>query len=105
MEKDCIRRTGLSFPCRRSLHVSRSLSTLQAMVLGGFVLMGLALGIVGLFTVGSRHWPWNEPFVVRTSFAKVAGVDTGTRVRVQGVDAGEVESVEFPEPPGGDVQL
>jgi len=85
--------------------LSRSLSTLQAIVLGGAVLTGLALGIVGLFAVGSRHWPWNEPYLVCTSFPKVAGVEAGTRVRVQGVEAGEVESLDFAEQPGGNVVL
>ena len=35
----------------------------------------------------------------------VRGVEVGTRVRVQGIDAGEVESVEPPATPGGDVML
>jgi phospholipid/cholesterol/gamma-HCH transport system substrate-binding protein len=78
---------------------------LQAIILGVVVLTGLALGVIGLFAVGSRHWPWNEPFQVRTSFPKVAGVEVGTRVRVQGVDAGEVEGVEFPDQSGGNVVL
>jgi len=85
--------------------LSRSLSTFQAIILGGVVLAGLTLGIVGLFAIGSRHWPWNEPFLIRTSFPKVAGVEAGTRVRVQGVEAGEVESLNFSEQPGGHVVL
>jgi phospholipid/cholesterol/gamma-HCH transport system substrate-binding protein len=83
--------------------VSRSLSGLQAIILGSVVLAGLGLGIAGLFTVGSRHWPWNEPFTVRTSFPKIAGVEAGTRVRVQGVEAGQVETVEFSDQPDGHV--
>ena len=83
--------------------MSRSLSPLQAILLGCAVLTGLALGIVGLFAIGSRHWPWNEPFVVRTSFPRISGVERGTRVRVQGVDAGEVESVDFADEPDGHV--
>src|SRR5262249_28338790 len=61
------------------------------------------LGVTGLFAVGSRHWPWNESFEVRTSFPRIAGIEAGTRVRVQGMEAGEVEGVEFPEQPGGNV--
>ena len=85
--------------------MSRSLSAVQAILLGGVVLTGLALGIAGLFGVGSRYWPWNEPFTIRTSFPKIAGVEPGTRVRVQGVDAGEVERVEFTDQPGSNVVL
>jgi phospholipid/cholesterol/gamma-HCH transport system substrate-binding protein len=76
---------------------------LQAVILGSVVLVGIVLGITGLFTVGSRHWPWNEPFIVHTSFPRIAGVESGTRVRVQGVDAGEVERVDFSDQPDGHV--
>jgi phospholipid/cholesterol/gamma-HCH transport system substrate-binding protein len=85
--------------------VSRSLSTFQAVLLGGVVVLGLALGLIGLFAIGSRNWPWNEPYHLRAGFARVAGIEPGTRVRVQGVDAGEVESIEFPEQPGGPILL
>jgi phospholipid/cholesterol/gamma-HCH transport system substrate-binding protein len=83
--------------------VSRSLTAFQAAILGAVVLAGLLLGVVGLFAIGSRLWPWNEPYVVRTSFPKIQGIDAGTRVRVQGMDAGEVETVELPEKPGGNI--
>src|SRR5260370_35549165 len=82
--------------CTRSHPLSRSLSTLQAIILGGVVLAGLGLGVAGLVAVGSRHWPWNEHFYARTRFPKIAGVDTGPRVRGQGVEGGEVGSGEFP---------
>ena len=80
--------------------MSRTLSRLQAVVLGLVVVVGLVLAGSGLFAVGSRHWPWNEPFLVRTSFPKVQGVEAGTHVRVQGMDAGEVESVDLPDQRG-----
>jgi phospholipid/cholesterol/gamma-HCH transport system substrate-binding protein len=85
--------------------VSRSLSFLQAVVLGAVVLVGLALGTVGLLAIGGPYWPWNSTFHVRAGFAKIHGVETGTRVRVQGMDAGEVEAINLPDKPGGDVVL
>jgi phospholipid/cholesterol/gamma-HCH transport system substrate-binding protein len=69
------------------------------------VLAGLALSVAGLFAVGSRHWPWNHSFHVRAGFPKIQGVEVGTHVRVQGMDAGEVEAVELPDQPGGNVVL
>jgi phospholipid/cholesterol/gamma-HCH transport system substrate-binding protein len=74
-------------------------------LLGAVVLAGLSLGLVGLFTVGSRQWPWNEPYQVRTGFPRIQGIEPGTRVRVQGMDAGEVEGMELPDQPGGNVVL
>jgi phospholipid/cholesterol/gamma-HCH transport system substrate-binding protein len=85
--------------------VTRSLSRVQAAVLGLVVLLGLGGAAVGLFAVGGSWWPWNNTFHIRAGFPKVYGVEVGTRVRVQGMDAGEVEAVKPPELPGGDVVL
>jgi phospholipid/cholesterol/gamma-HCH transport system substrate-binding protein len=68
------------------------------------VLTGLGLGVVGLFAVGSRHW-FGDSFHVRAAFRDVAGVEVGTRVRIQGLDAGEVEAIEQPAAPGRPVVL
>jgi phospholipid/cholesterol/gamma-HCH transport system substrate-binding protein len=83
----------------------RSLSRWQALLLGLAVAVGLGLGGTGLFAVGSRQWLWGDTFHVRVGFAQVRGVEVGTRVRVQGIEAGEVEAVEPPVSPGGDVVL
>jgi len=85
--------------------VSRPLSFFQAVALGTVVLAGVGLAGTGLFAVGGRDWPWNKPYRVRVGFPRALGVDVGTRVRVQGVDAGEVEGVELPTQPGGNVVL
>ncbi len=85
--------------------MSRSLSLGQAVLLGAVVLTGMALATGGLFAIGSRQWPWNQPCHVRAGFPRIHGVEAGTRVRIQGIDAGEVEAVELPSQPGGDVVL
>jgi phospholipid/cholesterol/gamma-HCH transport system substrate-binding protein len=82
----------------------RSLSRLQAVVLALVVLVGLGLGTLGLFAVGSRHW-LADALHVRAGFPAVAGIEVGTRVHVQGLDAGEVEAIEVPAAPGEDVIL
>src|SRR5581483_78622 len=76
--------------------MSRSLSRLQAVILGVVVLTGLALATTGLYAIGSRQWLWGETFHVVVGFPQIRGVEAGTRVRVQGIDAGEVETVEPP---------
>ena len=83
----------------------RSLSRLQAALLGLVVLAGLGSMVVGLFAVGGQYWPWNNVFHVRAGFPQVHGVEVGTRVRVQGIDAGEVEAIRPPLEPGGNVVL
>src|SRR5437868_13660666 len=85
--------------------MSRTLSRLQAAVLGVIVVAGLTLAGVGLFAVGTRQWLWSDTFHVVVGFPQIRGVEAGTRVRVQGIEAGEVESIEPPAMPGGDVML
>jgi phospholipid/cholesterol/gamma-HCH transport system substrate-binding protein len=85
--------------------VSRTLSRLQALVLGLIVLGGIALGLMGLFAVGSRGWFGKDPLHVRVGFHEIRGVEVGTRVRIQGIDAGEVIGIVPPESPDGLVVL
>jgi phospholipid/cholesterol/gamma-HCH transport system substrate-binding protein len=85
--------------------VSRSLSRWQALLLGLAVLLGLGLGGAGLFAVGSHSWFRGDSFQVRCGFRSIQGVELGTRVRVQGIDAGEVVAIEPPATPGSDVVL
>src|SRR5437867_302943 len=85
------------------------------MMLGLGVLVALVLATVGLFGIGSRHtaglpefvtnWLMPESFHLKAGFRKIHGVEIGTRVRVKGIDAGEVESIERPTQPSGDVVL
>src|SRR5260370_35007615 len=85
--------------------MSPPLSRMQALLLGAVVLAGLAVAGAGLFAGGSRQWLWSDTFHVTVGFAQIRGVDAGTRVRVQGIEAGEVEAVEPPAAPGGEVLL
>jgi phospholipid/cholesterol/gamma-HCH transport system substrate-binding protein len=95
--------------------MTRSLSRWQAVVLGVLVFVGLWVGAFGVFAIGSRnpagvpdflaHWLRPESFHLRAGFQQVQGVEVGTRVRVKGVEAGEVETVERPGKPSGEVVL
>ena len=67
--------------------MSRHLSRMQALALGLIVLAGLGLGLFGLFAVGNRNGLDGSAFPVRVGFSDVAGVEVGTRVRIQGIDA------------------
>jgi phospholipid/cholesterol/gamma-HCH transport system substrate-binding protein len=70
-------------------------------IVGAFVLGGLLLFAVGLFLIGDRRMLFAETLHVYAEFAEVAALDTGAKVRVAGMDAGEVENVQIPTGPGG----
>jgi phospholipid/cholesterol/gamma-HCH transport system substrate-binding protein len=74
-------------------------------LLGAVIFTALALGGLGLFSVGSRHWPGGDSFPVAVAFQDVGGVEVGTRVRIQGLDAGEVEAIQLPARAGEPVHL
>src|SRR5579864_1298582 len=85
--------------------MSRQLSRLQAAVLGCAVAGALVLGGGTLFTVGERSGWGSDSFRVVAGFPDVGGVEVGCRVRIQGIDAGEVEAIVPPAVPGEDVKL
>jgi len=82
-----------------------SLSRWQSIVLGFVTLTALLLLGVGLFAIGTRHWPASHPFHVQVGFRDIRGVEVGTRARIQGVDAGEVVAIFLPGNPGDNVTL
>lgn len=53
----------------------------------------------GLFLIGDRRQLFERSFVVDTEFANVSGLQNGANVRVSGLDAGEVLSIEVPPGP------
>ncbi|HLN28280.1 MAG TPA: MlaD family protein [Gemmataceae bacterium] len=85
--------------------MSHSLSRLQAALLAIVILLALSLAGIGLFTVGSRQWLWRAHFHVHAGFQQIRGVEVGTRVRIQGIEAGEVENIQLPQQPGEEVIL
>src|SRR5262245_23871978 len=92
-------------PWREGPTVSNGLSRLRAILVGLVVLGGLALGTLGVFLVGARGWFGSNALHVRAAFAEVRGVEVGTRVRIQGIDAGEVSAIIPPDGPTSDVVL
>lgn len=85
--------------------MSRELTRLQALVLGGIVVAALFLGGYALFAIQERRGLGADAFTVHAGFRDIGGVEVGTRVRVQGIDAGEVDAILPPEVPGEPVKL
>jgi phospholipid/cholesterol/gamma-HCH transport system substrate-binding protein len=92
-----------------------SLSRSQALFLGTVVIVGLALATIGLFLISTGsggslaiggYQIWGEkPFHVRAGFHDIQGVEPGARVRIKGMDAGEVARIEPPATPDESVIL
>ncbi len=69
-------------------------------LVGAFILGGLLLFAAGLFLIGDRRMLFAETFYVYAEFSEVAALDLGAKVRVAGMDAGEVENLQIPARPG-----
>ncbi len=66
---------------------------------GAFVVGGLLLFAVGLFLIGNRRMLFSDTFEAYAEFANLAGLQGGAKVRVAGLDAGEVETIHVPSNP------
>jgi phospholipid/cholesterol/gamma-HCH transport system substrate-binding protein len=83
----------------------REVGRWRALASLGFVLAVLALAGFGISQVARRQWRTQKTFHVRADFPTIGGVGAGQRVRIQGVDAGVVESIVPPTVPGKPVRL
>lgn len=71
----------------------------RAAAVGAFVIGGVLLFSAGLFLIGDRRMLFNRTFGVYAEFANLAGLEDGAKVRVAGMDAGEVETIYVPANP------
>ena len=85
--------------------MTRALNPRQLLLLSCTMLAGLILFTAAFFSIGSRGWYGKDSLNLKTSFLDIRGVDVGMRVRIQGMDAGEVVSIKAPENPGAPVVL
>jgi len=75
------------------------MNRMRGALVGSFVLLGLLLFGGGLFLIGDRRLLFARQFELHTTFGKVTGLQVGTRVRVAGLDAGEVLEIVLPARP------
>jgi phospholipid/cholesterol/gamma-HCH transport system substrate-binding protein len=75
------------------------MTRLRRALVGAFVLGGLLLFGGGLFLIGDRRLLFVDQFEINSTFGKVTGLQVGTRVRVAGLDAGEVLAIGLPSRP------
>ena len=72
-----------------------------AAAVGAFVIAGLLLFAVGLFFIGDRRMLFTDTMTIHAEFSSIAALDIGGKVRVAGMDAGEVEEIRVPAGPSG----
>src|SRR5262245_29138858 len=67
--------------------------------IGIFVVGGLLLFGVGMFLIGDRHQAFAKHVEYYAEFVNLAGLAKGAKVRVAGMDAGQVVSIDVPDSP------
>ena len=74
-------------------------------LVGVFLIGGAILFAVGLFLIGSRKQLFAHHFEIYTEFNKVDTLQPGAKVRVSGMDAGQVEDIQVPKTPASRFRL
>ena len=77
----------------------------RLVAVGAFVVLDLLLFALGLFFIGNRRMLWSDTFEAYAEFSKISGLESGAKVRVSGMDAGEVEEIHVPKGPAGKFRL
>ncbi|HST11638.1 MAG TPA: MlaD family protein, partial [Terriglobales bacterium] len=67
--------------------------------IGVFVVGGLVLLGIGMFLIGDRHQLFARHIEYYSEFVNLAGLTKGAKVRVAGMDAGQVLAIEVPDSP------
>ena len=69
--------------------------------IGLFLIVGLGLTTAILFLIGDQEKAFGRHLTVYTEFTNLSGLPDGAKVRVSGLDAGEVKKIEIPKTPSG----
>jgi phospholipid/cholesterol/gamma-HCH transport system substrate-binding protein len=73
--------------------------------MGAFVIGGLILFALGLFLIGDRRMLFSKSAEYYTEFAQISSLEAGAKVRVGGMDAGEIVEIRVPSGPGAKFRL
>lgn len=73
--------------------------------IGIFIVSGLGLFTLVLFTIGNEHKAFSPHVDLYTEFANISGLTKGTKVQVAGFDAGEIADIQVPKSPSGRFRL
>src|ERR1700761_9413307 len=65
--------------------------------IGLFIVVGFVLSTAILFMIGDRHKAFGEHLKLYSEFADLGGLANGAKVRVSGLDAGEIKKIDIPK--------
>ncbi len=77
----------------------------RAARLGAFIVVTLAILVVGVFIIGSKQYLFSSTYQLKAQFDNVVGLDAGGDVRVGGVHSGTVRNIVLPHKPGEKVTV
>ena len=77
----------------------------QNVIVGVFITAAIVLFGAALFLIGNEHKAFRRHVVFYTNFQNVDGIPKGAKVRVNGMDAGEIESIQIPSSPSQKFRL
>jgi phospholipid/cholesterol/gamma-HCH transport system substrate-binding protein len=77
----------------------------QNVLVGVFTTAAVVLFGGALFLIGNQHKAFHHHIVFYTNFQNVDGLPKGAKVRVDGMDAGEVQSIQIPSSPAQKFRL
>ena len=77
----------------------------RSVAVGIFVVGGIALFTLGTFLIGNQHKAFAHHFEIYTEFTNLDGLAKGAKVRVSGMDAGEIVDIGVPTQPGSKFRL
>jgi len=75
------------------------------LAVGIFITVAVALFGAGLFLIGNRYKAFSRHVIFYTNFKNVEGLTKGAQVKVEGMNAGEVENVQIPSSPAQKFRL
>ncbi len=84
--------------------MSRKREAKTRVVVGLFVTILATLGFVSLFLIGQAEGTWAEKVAVYTDFRTISGLRRGSPVQLAGVEIGTVDTINFVERSGDDLE-
>jgi phospholipid/cholesterol/gamma-HCH transport system substrate-binding protein len=63
--------------------------------LGLFIIIGIALFVLGIFIIGKQRNLFNPVFTLKANFKNVSGLQVGNTVRFSGINIGTVDNIEI----------
>src|SRR5580698_3893029 len=84
---------------------SRNNMRIHTWAIGLFLISGIGLFTAILFLIGNRYDVFGKHVEFYAEFSDIGGLPSGALVRVSGLEAGEVKSIEVPASPASKFRL